>query len=195
MKELAIVKYIKAHGLEDAVKTFKLKVKDYPHKILLKYDQIGSDMSLIEVQECRGLILEKDTWKVMSLAFKKFFNSAEGHASKIDWSTARVYEKCDGCCDENTILNTEDGDMTIKEICNTKYDGKVLSFDLDSNELIYDEIVDYSVTKNINNWYELELENGQTVKLTANHKVWLPILKCYRRVDELTNDDEFLLNV
>jgi hypothetical protein len=33
-----------------------------------------------------------DTWKVMSLAFKKFFNSEEGNAHKIDWNTAKVLE-------------------------------------------------------------------------------------------------------
>ena len=94
--ELSIVTYIKTHGLEKAVEDFKLKVRDYPHKILLKYDQLESDMALKEVRECRGLILEKDTWKVMSLAFTKFFNSAESHASKIDWDSAYVFEKCDG---------------------------------------------------------------------------------------------------
>ena len=94
--ELAIVTYIKANGLAKAIKEFKLKCKVYEFKILLKYDQIASDMGLPEVQDCRGLILEKDTWKVMSLAFRKFFNSAEGHAAKIDWSTAYTYEKCDG---------------------------------------------------------------------------------------------------
>ena len=96
MKELAIVTYIKAHGLDKAVKDFQLKVKDYDQKVLLKYDQIASQMGFEEVQDCRGLILEKGTWKVMSLAFRKFFNSAEGHASKIDWSTAHILEKCDG---------------------------------------------------------------------------------------------------
>jgi hypothetical protein len=94
--ELSIVTYIKTHGLDDAVKTFKLKLRDYPHKVLLKYDQIESNMAFSEVQDCRGLILEKGTWKVLSLAFKKFFNSAESHASKIDWDSAYVYEKCDG---------------------------------------------------------------------------------------------------
>tara|TARA_R110000796_G_scaffold248124_2_gene374544 strand:- start:7290 stop:8432 length:1143 start_codon:yes stop_codon:yes gene_type:complete len=95
-KELKIVEYIREFGLDDAVATFKLKCKDYPHKVLLKYDQIESDMSLPEVQDCRGLILEKDTWKVMSLAFRKFFNSAETQAAKIDWATAHIFEKCDG---------------------------------------------------------------------------------------------------
>lgn len=94
--ELSIVTYIKEHGLEDAIKTFKLKSKDYGYKILLKYDQIDSDMSLSEVQDCRGLILEVGTWKVMSLAFRKFFNSAETQAAKIDWDTAYIFEKSDG---------------------------------------------------------------------------------------------------
>lgn len=94
--ELSIVKYIKEYGLDKTVKDFKLKMKDYGYKILLKYDQIESDMSFQEVQECRGLILEKGTWRVFSLAFKKFFNSAEGHASKIDWDTAIIFEKVDG---------------------------------------------------------------------------------------------------
>ena len=49
-----------------------------------------------EVQECRGLILERNTWKVMSLPFYKFFNSAEGHAATIDWDTAHILEKLDG---------------------------------------------------------------------------------------------------
>jgi len=94
--ELSVVTYIKKHGLEKTVEDFKLKCKDYGHKILLKYDQLESDMAFMEVRECRGLILEKDTWKVMSLAFIRFFNSAEGHASKIDWNTAIIFSKEDG---------------------------------------------------------------------------------------------------
>lgn len=192
---LEIQKYIEKYGLAKAVIDFNLNTKVYEHKILLKYNQLSAPtlMARKEVQECRGLILEKNTWKVMSLSFVKFFNSEESNAHKIDWDTASILEKLDGCCHEDTILITEDGEMTIREICETEYSGKVLSFDLEINEPIYDEIVDYSVKKNINNWFEIELEDGTTVKLTANHKVWLPNLECYRRVDELTEDDEFLL--
>jgi len=93
---LAIVKYIKKYGLDKAITDFKLIYKDYGHKILLKYNQIESDMSLVEVQECRGLILEKHTWKVLSLAFKKFFNSGETNASVIDWDNSIIYSKEDG---------------------------------------------------------------------------------------------------
>lgn len=95
---LAIQKYILKFGLEKAINDFKLKTRDYPSKILLKYDQLTSPtlMGLPEMQDCRGLVLELGTWKVMSLAFRKFFNSEEGNAAKIDWNTAHVLEKLDG---------------------------------------------------------------------------------------------------
>ena len=192
---LAIQKYILANGLEKAILEFNLKTRIYSDKILLKYDQLVSPtlMANKEVQECRGLILEKGSWKVMSLAFTKFFNSEEGNAHKIDWDTAHVLEKLDGCLDEETIITTNDGEKTIKEICETKFSGKVLSYDIEKNEIVFDEIVAHSVKNNINNWFKIELEDGESIKLTGNHRVWLPKLSCYRNVDELTEDDEFLM--
>jgi len=96
--ELAIQKYILEHGFKKTVNDFKLKTREYDNKVLLKYDQLVSPtlMALPEMQDCRGLILEKGTWKVMSLAFRKFFNSEEGNAHKIEWQTAKVLEKLDG---------------------------------------------------------------------------------------------------
>ena len=95
---LAIQKYLRKYGLDKTIKDFKLKTREYDNKILLKYDQLVSPtlMALPEMQDCRGIILEKGTWNVMSLAFRKFFNSDEGNAHKIDWNTACVLEKLDG---------------------------------------------------------------------------------------------------
>lgn len=95
---LAIQKYLLKYGLDKTINDFSLKTKEYDHKILLKYDQLVSPtlMSLPEMQDCRGIILEKDTWKVMSLAFRKFFNAEESNAAKINWDTAKVLEKLDG---------------------------------------------------------------------------------------------------
>lgn len=94
--ELAVVKHIKEFGLEKTCEKFKLKCKDYGHKIILKYDQISSDFSYEEVRESRGLVLEKGTWKVMSMAFYKFFNAGEQYAANINWDRAYIYEKMDG---------------------------------------------------------------------------------------------------
>ena len=98
MKKLKIQTYIETHGIEKTLIDFKLKSKWYEDRVLLKYDQLVSPtiMSIPEVQECRGIVLEKDTWKVLSCAFFKFFNSEESNAHKIDWDTAHVLEKLDG---------------------------------------------------------------------------------------------------
>jgi hypothetical protein len=93
---LAIVDFIRKNGLAEAIKEFKIKVKVYENKLHLKYDQIESNMSLKEVQECRGLILHKESLEVMSMSFFKFFNHGEGNAVTIDWETARILDKVDG---------------------------------------------------------------------------------------------------
>lgn len=93
---LRIVDYIKEFGLDRTILDFNLICRVYDKKILLKYNQIESDLSKIEVQEARGLILEKNTWKIMCLAFKKFFNHGERNAHDIDWNSALVLEKLDG---------------------------------------------------------------------------------------------------
>lgn len=93
---LHIVKYIKEHGLDKAVEDFALSANEKDHKVLLKYSQIDSPFAHEEVRECRGLILEKDTWRVLSMPFKKFFNHGEQYADKIDWDRAHILEKVDG---------------------------------------------------------------------------------------------------
>jgi hypothetical protein len=71
--------------------------KEHPQLVLLKYNQIESPFAEPLVRECRGIILdESDNWRIVSRAFDKFFNDGEGHAAKLDWSTARVQEKLDG---------------------------------------------------------------------------------------------------
>jgi hypothetical protein len=70
--------------------------RQHPNLVSFKYYQLSSFDEQI-VRECRGIVLdEDDDWRVVSRAFDKFFNHGEGHAAKIDWSTASVQEKADG---------------------------------------------------------------------------------------------------
>lgn len=94
--ELSLINFIRANGLDAAVEKFQLTVRDGGHKLLLKYSQIDSPMSFSETQDARGLIIEKETLRVMCLPFRKFFNAGEGHAAKIDWDNALILEKLDG---------------------------------------------------------------------------------------------------
>ena len=77
-------------------KPYCLKISEEGNLILFKYNQIDSDFNEPIVNESRGIILEKDTWKVVAYAFNKFFNYGEQYADKIDWDSAIVEQKEDG---------------------------------------------------------------------------------------------------
>ncbi len=97
--ELKIVDFIKSHeNWEELLVAapFNLSIKRDGNLILFKYSQIDSDFSEEICREARGLILEDGTWKVVRLAFKKFFNIDELYADKIDWNSAVATEKIDG---------------------------------------------------------------------------------------------------
>ena len=65
--------------------------------IMLKYNQIDSDFNEPIVRECRGLILDADTYEIVSYPFNKFGNVSEGGwVDTIDWSSAHTTEKVDG---------------------------------------------------------------------------------------------------
>ncbi len=77
-------------------KPYSITVKEDDDYILLSYSMIDSDFSLEIVRECRGIILRKSDLKIVCYSLEKFFNVQEGHASQIDWNSARVQEKYDG---------------------------------------------------------------------------------------------------
>lgn len=97
--ELKIVNFIKSHSNWEELLTsspYNLSIKRDGKLILFKYNQINSDFNEEICREARGLILEEGTWKVVRMAFKKFFNIGESYAAKIDWNTAVATEKIDG---------------------------------------------------------------------------------------------------
>lgn len=69
-----------------------------PELFLFKYDQIRSPMQEQIVQECRGLILNKeDNWNIDCYPYNKFFNYGESNAAKLNWnSKITAYKKLDG---------------------------------------------------------------------------------------------------
>lgn len=93
------------------------------------------------------------------------------------------------CLSADTIVITESGQKTIKEIVDTKYSGKVLSHNTLTNEDEFQHINNHSVMNNNNDWYELELYSGKTIKLTGNHRIWLSELKCYREVRDFIGEE------
>jgi hypothetical protein len=107
-----------------------------------------------------------------------------------------LLEKMDGenCVAGNTVVQTEDGEMTIAELCESEYAGKVLSYSPQRGVAEMCEVVGHSITENENQWFKLTTESGEELILTGDHMVFLPRLKCYRRVKNLEGDEKVLVN-
>jgi len=99
IKQLEIQKFLRNN--EDGVRKLKqapynLMTNETNELVLFKYNQIDSDFKYDICKEARGIILERDTWNIVCYAFDKFFNYGEQYAAKIDWDSAKIFEKIDG---------------------------------------------------------------------------------------------------
>jgi len=104
-----------------------------------------------------------------------------------------VSEKPDGCLKYDTILETEDGLKTIQEICETQYKGKVKSYCIETNSIVWDCIINHLIKEDLSKvWFELESTNGQIITVTGNHKIYCSDLKMWKRVDELDGTELLL---
>lgn len=95
---MQVIQFIKEHGLEALTEQFAISVKKVDDLLVLNYNQIDSPKTHPIVIECRSLILEAKTLKVVSRSFDRFFNHGEALnvMPEIDWSLAVAYEKVDG---------------------------------------------------------------------------------------------------
>lgn len=129
----------------------------------------------ILVHNCQNLASEYETWK----------------QSNVDFY---ITEKLDGCLDGDSIVETENGNMTIRDMCETGFNGKVKSYNVETKCVEYRKVTHVFInTPTTHQWFNITLENGTEIKLTGNHRVWLPELLCWRRVDALRGDEVFLL--
>lgn len=102
---MEVVKYLsKFDSIEAGLLSLKeelgISSRQYPDDdiVLLDYSQIDSPKTHPIVIECRSLILQMSTLKVVSRSFDRFFNAGEcpEYYSDFDADRARVYEKADG---------------------------------------------------------------------------------------------------
>lgn len=99
MDALETQKYIRKNGLE-ALSNLGIRIVHHPNLplVCLKYSQINSPKTYTVVRECRGLVLEKETWKVVAKPFNRFFNVGElsEEFEQFDWNNFETTEKVDG---------------------------------------------------------------------------------------------------
>lgn len=102
--ELEIQKYLRNNKtLQDLAWDFDIKFYEsvkYPNLIVFDYSVLSPKNNQI-VREARGLVLEKDTWNLVSksmsgFSFKTDYNY-EDVLENFDWTTAKAFQKYDGC--------------------------------------------------------------------------------------------------
>jgi hypothetical protein len=176
--KLEVQKYLEQYSLEDLKNYFKINCVEYKNKLILKYNQIDSPMKERIVQECRGLVLSKDGFKVMSLGFIKFFNSEESLASKIDWKNARVLEKLDGTFIQ-LYWDWFDNKWCAGTTGMAEGEGGVNT--LDTSKMTFSELFWYSISTYTNDDILNSLEKGNTYMfelMTPYNIVVKPHSKC-----------------
>ena len=191
---LYLLEFIKSHeNWEDLLTKdpYNLKISRDSGYILFKYNQLCSDFSLPEVREARGIIFKEADWTCVCHAFDKFGNYGESYCPEIDWSTASVQEKVDGCFSKkDKVLLADGSSIPISEIVNNKLDCEVLSYNFKTNKIEPKRVIGWNKKSNgvggINHkeWLTLKLK-GVTQKLackksphsiltlTKNHQIFV----------------------
>lgn len=106
-----------------------------------------------------------------------------------DWKTVST----NPCLTGDSKIMTSNGEITIKEIFenfnNEKYE--VLTYNENTKQLEYNEVGDALLTKRNANIIELELEDGELLRLTPEHKVFTEN-RGWIEAAQLTGDDILL---
>lgn len=84
--------------IEYLKETLELTVKDFGKHYLLDYNQIHTPKFHKIADNCRGVVIEKDSLKVVRRMFKRFYNLNESISNdkKIDYKNAVIENKEDG---------------------------------------------------------------------------------------------------
>lgn len=73
-----------------------------------------------------------------------------------------------GCLDKDSLIVTEDGEKTIKSICESDYSGNVISYN--GNEFVWKKVINRLIRKDLNKrWIGLKAGNQKMLTLTADH--------------------------
>ena len=100
-------------------------------------------------------------------------------------------ESSNPCVTGDTIVITSNGDKRIDEITTNDF---VLTYNVEENVLRYEKVVWCGLTRKNADVIEIELENGITLKLTPDHKVYTQN-RGYVEASRLSENDELLINM
>jgi len=169
-------------------------------RVLLKDLKCGITESTINkvLKATKDNTAEKYIIPVFSCQLAK---NGEDHPKKLV-GVKLLDPKLDGCLSSEWTVEFEDGKkVTIAEVVDNRINGKIKSFNIKTGEIEFNTITNWAkngidINEESIKWFKITLENGVVLPpLTGNHMIWLPILKCWRRVDLLKIGDKLLQDI
>lgn len=138
-----------------------IEYNEYGSLVILNYSQIDSPKTDPIVLECRGLILEKDSWDVICYPLKRFFNHGEvlEITESFDFNKAVGLEKLDGTM--VSLFNYKDQWLmsTRGVIENTSYVGMA--------DITFKELFNKTAEQYPDFWKNLDKQYTYCFELTA----------------------------
>lgn len=126
---MEVQKFLIENGLQKLKEKFEIEVREYPEKgiCVLNYSMIDSPRFHPICDECRSLILRKDSWEILACSFVRFFNWQESirQNDKVTVNTQRISSYDEYCTKEFDLTNA---------IVETKIDGSIISLWWDNIE-------------------------------------------------------------
>lgn len=94
-------RYLRENGIESLLSTFNIRACYHPDKnvdlVILNYTVTPDNTNTIIADECRGLVLELDTWNIIAKPFTRFYKAGvKCKLEDIDITESIVQSKEDG---------------------------------------------------------------------------------------------------
>ena len=144
------------------------------------------------INENRNLVLEGGAYGHMNHPFDISMNLTFGDLKNIV-KNALVGElgiTREKCISGDTVIHTEkNGDMTIAEFVDNNVNDKVLSFNEETGQNEYMDVMASFNNDITDEWLEIELEDGKTIQVTPNHRMYVEGIG-YVEAKDLTEDME-----
>lgn len=183
---MEVQKFIRTHGLEKLTTELGIKVRPYEdHQIIvLNYSQIDSPKTHPVVIECRGLILDNETFEPLCRPFDRFFNYGEAPETYSEFQITRSvgFDKLDG-----SLIKIWYHSRTNTWYCGTRgtafAEADVYGWPLTFDQLVYravgvnnheefNELCHMYLNKSISYMFEVTSRENRVVTVYENTNLW-----------------------
>ena len=96
------------------------------------------------------------------------------------------------CISGDTLIDTTQGKLSIKEIVLNKMSVDVYSYNHETNLVELKKISDWSEMTRKNEWFKIKMKSGKELICTKNHMIWCNDISAYRRADQIQVGQKFI---